>query len=82
MALHTAFALHYAAEYYRTADDGLALPGTDRPGQSDFAYFAFVLGTSRGVRPTFVRNRNHAGVPTHYSPAAVSVSSPENAAWP
>jgi uncharacterized membrane protein len=47
--VHTAFALHYAHEFYeRTgAEPGcLAFPGNSEPTYLDFLYFAFVLGTT------------------------------------
>jgi uncharacterized membrane protein len=48
--VHTAFALHYAHEYY--GDHGkrgtpcLEFPGNAKPDYVDFLYFAFVLGTT------------------------------------
>jgi uncharacterized membrane protein len=49
--MNTMFAVHYAHEYYgegEGADDavsgGLAFPGDDVPGYSDFLYFSFVIG--------------------------------------
>ena len=48
--VHTAFALHYAHEFYDDAKKGhdrcLDFPGTDQPDYVDFLYFAFVLGTT------------------------------------
>ena len=49
--VHTMFALHYAHDYYASAAHGhrpcLDFPGDcERPGYSDFLYFAFVIGTS------------------------------------
>lgn len=58
VALHTAFALHYAAEHYRMDGSGLAFPGTDQPGQSDFAYFSFTLGTSLAASDVSVTTRH------------------------
>jgi uncharacterized membrane protein len=46
--IHTAFALHYAHEFYDDDVQGpqacLVFPGTDEPDYVDFAYFAFVIG--------------------------------------
>jgi uncharacterized membrane protein len=49
--LHTSYALHYAYLYYRseTSPGGLTFPGEQSPRQSDFAYFAFTIGTSFAV---------------------------------
>jgi uncharacterized membrane protein len=48
--VHTAFALHYAHEFYDDAEkDGhscLDFPGNAEPDYVDFLYFAFVLGTT------------------------------------
>jgi uncharacterized membrane protein len=48
--VHTAFALHYAHEFYESAPGSkqrcLAFPGTTEPEYLDFLYFAFVLGTT------------------------------------
>ena len=57
LALHTAFALHYATEYYRGDEAGLAFPGVEPPGQSDFAYFSFTLGTSLAASDVSVTTR-------------------------
>jgi uncharacterized membrane protein len=44
------FALHYAHDFYATADQseagGLLFPGTHTPDYADFLYFAIVIGTS------------------------------------
>jgi len=46
--IHTAFALHYAHEFYdedvKRKNACLVFPGTDKPDYVDFAYFAFVIG--------------------------------------
>ena len=49
--LHTSYALHYAYLYYRSeaSPGGLTFPGEQSPKQSDFAYFAFTVGTSFAV---------------------------------
>jgi uncharacterized membrane protein len=51
--VHTAFALHYANEYYRGAKPGgLQFPSGDehnRPDYWDFVYFSFVVGMTAQV---------------------------------
>ena len=48
--VHTAFAIHYAHEYYveRAGPDRRALefPGLEPPDYMDFLYFSFVIGTT------------------------------------
>jgi uncharacterized membrane protein len=48
--VHTAFALHYAHEFYEDTPDAkqhcLTFPGNSEPDYVDFLYFAFVLGTT------------------------------------
>jgi uncharacterized membrane protein len=48
--VHTAFALHYAHEFYEDRPDTkqscLTFPGNSEPNYLDFLYFAFVLGTT------------------------------------
>jgi uncharacterized membrane protein len=48
--VHTAFALHYAHEFYADGDIPvrwpLVFPGQDNPDYFDFLYFAFVIGTT------------------------------------
>jgi uncharacterized membrane protein len=48
--VHTAFALHYAHEFYEgaphTKERSLTFPGDSEPDYVDFLYFAFVLGTT------------------------------------
>lgn len=48
--VHTAFALHYAHEFYgdqkRRGHSCLEFPGNTEPDYVDFLYFAFVLGTT------------------------------------
>lgn len=48
--VHTAFALHYAHEFYEDSAGAeprcLTFPGTPEPDYLDFLYFAFVLGTT------------------------------------
>jgi uncharacterized membrane protein len=48
--VHTAFALHYAHEFYEDGTNAethcLTFPGNPEPNYVDFLYFAFVLGTT------------------------------------
>ena len=48
--VHTAFALHYAHEYYvdrgPDGEPGLEFPGGGPPDYLDFLYFSFVIGTT------------------------------------
>jgi uncharacterized membrane protein len=48
--IHTAFALHYAHEFYdedaKLPQPCLRFPGTEQPDYIDFLYFAFVMGTT------------------------------------
>jgi uncharacterized membrane protein len=48
--VHTAFALHYAHEFYEdpagSEQHCLTFPGNPQPDYADFLYFAFVLGTT------------------------------------
>jgi len=52
-AVHTAFALHYAHDYYRGAKPGgLQFPNGDeheKPDYWDFVYFSFVIGMTAQV---------------------------------
>src|SRR3984885_5049017 len=52
-AVHTAFALHYAHDYYRGAKaGGLQFPNGDeheKPDYWDFVYFSFVIGMTAQV---------------------------------
>jgi uncharacterized membrane protein len=44
---HTSYTLRYAHLYYREDDEGeggLEFPGTQKPSDFDFAYFAFTIG--------------------------------------
>ena len=56
--LHASYALHYAYLYDRSKESpgGLAFPGEQSPKQSDFAYFAFTVGTSFAVSDVDVTN--------------------------
>lgn len=48
--VHTAFALHYAHEYYMDDRESgkacLEFPGEGQPDYADFLYFSFVIGTT------------------------------------
>jgi uncharacterized membrane protein len=47
--IHTAFAFHYAHEFYVDRDGGrgcLEFPGRAQPDYVDFLYFSFVIGTT------------------------------------
>lgn len=56
------FALHYAHEYYRRDEGGLAFPGGEAPDYWDFLHFSIIIGvacqtadvafTSKGLRRT------------------------------
>lgn len=58
---HTMFALHYAHDYYATAQQGahggLDFPGEESPDYGDFVYFAFVIGTSGQTADVAFRTR-------------------------
>jgi uncharacterized membrane protein len=50
--VHTAFALHYAYDYYRGKPGGLQFPGGDAHENADywdFVYFSFVIGMTAQV---------------------------------
>ena len=51
-AVHTAFALHYAHDYYRGKTGGLQFPSGDQDEHADywdFVYFSFVIGMTAQV---------------------------------
>jgi uncharacterized membrane protein len=51
-AVHTAFALHYAHDYYRGKAGGLQFPSGDHDEHADywdFVYFSFVIGMTAQV---------------------------------
>lgn len=60
-AVHTAFALHYAHEYYRgTEPGGLQFPRGDRHEDADywdFVYFSFVIGMTAQVSDVGVTDK-------------------------
>jgi len=59
--IHTAFALHYAHEFYdddpRPPHPCLSFPGTKQPDYIDFLYFAFVLGTTSQTSDVDIASR-------------------------
>lgn len=59
--VHTAFALHYAHDYYRTDDEpgpaGLDIPECDTPDYFDFLYFSFIIGTAAQTADIAIRSR-------------------------
>jgi uncharacterized membrane protein len=60
-AVHTAFALHYAYDYYRGAKPGgLQFPSGDeheKPDYWDFVYFSFVIGMTAQVSDVGITDR-------------------------
>src|ERR1700722_4429883 len=60
-AVHTAFALHYAHDYYRGAKPGgLQFPNGDeheKPDYWDFVYFSFVIGMTAQVSDVGITDR-------------------------
>ena len=60
-AVHTAFALHYAHDYYRGAKaGGLQFPSGDvhqKPDYWDFVYFSFVIGMTAQVSDVGITDR-------------------------
>jgi uncharacterized membrane protein len=55
---HTMYAFRYAHLYYRgERDGGLLFPGTERPDDSDFAYYAFTLGMCFQVSDVQITSR-------------------------
>jgi uncharacterized membrane protein len=60
-AVHTAFALHYAHDYYRgTKSGGLQFPNGDeheKPDYWDFVYFSFVIGMTAQVSDVGITDR-------------------------
>jgi uncharacterized membrane protein len=59
--VHTAFALHYAHDYYRGAKaGGLQFPNGDeheKPDYWDFVYFSFVIGMTAQVSDVGITDR-------------------------
>jgi uncharacterized membrane protein len=59
--VHTAFALHYAHEFYddenKLAHRCLGFPGTEEPDYIDFLYFSFVIGTTSQTADVAIASR-------------------------
>jgi uncharacterized membrane protein len=57
--VHTAFALHYAHEFYMDRDKapGLKFPGEGSPDYADFLYFSFVIGTTSQTSDVAISSR-------------------------
>jgi uncharacterized membrane protein len=59
--VHTAFALHYAHDYYdadrRAEPAGLAFPDESAPDYFDFLYFSFIIGTAAQTADVAIRSR-------------------------
>jgi uncharacterized membrane protein len=64
--VHTAFALHYAHEYYvdrgASGEPGLAFPGASPPDYLDFLYFSFVIGTTSQTADVSIVSRGMRGL--------------------
>jgi uncharacterized membrane protein len=62
MAVHTAFALHYAHDYYRgKKPGGLQFPSGDRDEHADywdFVYFSFVIGMTAQVSDVGITDKS------------------------
>ena len=60
--VHTAFALHYAHEFYidrdQAASPGLQFPGGGPPDYLDFLYFSFVIGTTSQTADVAIASRS------------------------
>jgi uncharacterized membrane protein len=60
--VHTAFALHYAHEYYRTTNGGgLQFPAGERHDHADywdFVYFSFVIGMTAQVSDVGITDKS------------------------
>lgn len=60
--MHTAFALHYAHDFYiarsRNIDDGLDFPKTQDPMYPDFLYFSYIIGTSAQTADVSITSRH------------------------
>ncbi len=59
--VHTAFAIHYAHEYYVERGgphrQGLEFPGVEPPDYTDFLYFSFVIGTTSQTADVSIGSR-------------------------
>src|SRR5437867_7148770 len=60
--VHTAFALHYAHEFYADRGHegypGLEFPGARQPDYLDFLYFSFVIGTTSQTADVSISSRD------------------------
>ncbi|MCU4414354.1 DUF1345 domain-containing protein [Acinetobacter sp. WU_MDCI_Axc73] len=60
--MHTAFALHYAHDFYLARshgkDDGLDFPKTKDPMYPDFVYFSYIIGTSAQTADVSITSRH------------------------
>jgi len=57
--IHTAFALHYAHEFYRDHSRAcLEFPGGGAPDYLDFLYFSFVIGTTSQTADVSISSRS------------------------
>ena len=60
--VHTAFALHYAHEFYvdrgNKGRPGLDFPGSGTPDYLDFLYFSFVIGTTSQTADVSIVSRS------------------------
>ncbi|WP_336152647.1 DUF1345 domain-containing protein [Acinetobacter ursingii] len=60
--MHTAFALHYAHDFYMARsdgkDDGLDFPKTQDPMYPDFVYFSYIIGTSAQTADVSITSRS------------------------
>ena len=60
--VHTAFALHYAHEFYadrgHEGHPGLEFPGARQPDYLDFLYFSFVIGTTSQTADVSISSRD------------------------
>jgi len=59
--VHTAFALHYAHEFYAGGGGNrpcLEFPGGGQPDYVDFLYFSFVIGTTSQTADVSIASRS------------------------
>lgn len=74
-AIHVTFALHYAHEYYRDANNdgerdmqgGLMFPNDDAPDYWDFVYFSFVIGMTAQVSDVQISDKTIRRTATAHS---------------
>lgn len=66
--MHTAYAMHYAYLYYRSATPGgLDFPGDDDPAALDFTYFAVMVATTFGTTDVTIVTRRFRRVVTGHA---------------